>query len=670
MSTDKASVDVPPDPDPSHRIRPGTSAQAQDKVHKLALPREKLVDLLPKTLEEEITPQESWGCLRIAASRVFASETFDAVLGVLIMANLVLVVLETDHEAAEEEVPGWIKFTSSFVSGIYLLELLMRIFTYRAAFFLDASSWLDMTIVSSDAAFMLVDLVIGKGVMPSTSVLRIFKLLRLTRAVKVLTAFPELRLMLKGLKGAMRAVFWGLALLALALCIWGILLVQLVHGTNLRVEKADLYVGCDRCPRAFSSVAQAMLTLTQQLVAGDSWGTVTMPIIEEEPLTALLFGGVLVTVGLTVMNLILAVIVDAAQEARKTTDHELAMLKRTEWDDAKHFLYEQCKTMDVDGSGSLCYAELVNGFDTNEPFRDALDVMDVKRNDLAMVFDILDKDKSGDVDYDEFINELYYFKSHDSHTMLVFIKYYVEDLRVMLAGNLKMMQNNTDPDISSNMAGREAPICAAADVCGSPEPKPQSLQLLSSPQSSQPLPLPQSSQPLPSPRDQSSGSHSPVATTWAPKVEEKLAQAAFVLESGASKYPATGPEAMQHARAVLLDSLEAAKRIFEEAASELRVDQEITPGLSGQEPRRNQGSFHQDIPTVELAPKDGQSGEVRCASFNARAQQLELKLGRVQSRRVMAPCDVSVEVGGRLANERSQPEIQEAACAEPMKVGL
>ena len=40
------------------------------------------------------------------------------------------------------------------------------------------------------------------------------------------------------------------------------------------------------------------------IVAGDSWGTVAVPVIEEHPFTMFFFAGTLVTVGLTIMNLI------------------------------------------------------------------------------------------------------------------------------------------------------------------------------------------------------------------------------------------------------------------------------------------------------------------------------------------------------------------------------
>merc|ERR1719401_164931 len=109
-----------------------------------------------------------------------------------------------------------------------------------------------------------------------------------------------------------------------------------------------MYVGCDRCPYAFSSVSQAVLTFFQQIIAGDSWGQVSVPIIEQNPWTVLFFVGVLVSINLAILNLILAVIVEGAQEARQNDQHLLATIKQRQYDTTAQQLYRICEEMDLD----------------------------------------------------------------------------------------------------------------------------------------------------------------------------------------------------------------------------------------------------------------------------------------------------------------------------------
>lgn len=99
-----------------------------------------------------------------------------------------------------------------------------------------------------------------------------------------------------------------------------------------------------------------------------------------------------------------------------------------------------CKEMDKDGSGSLTLPELLNGYETNQTFEHLLKAMDIRKDDLVAVFSILDDDGSGDVAYKEFVEQLHKMKTDDSHTMLVFIKHYVVDLRNQVFDEMKIIQ--------------------------------------------------------------------------------------------------------------------------------------------------------------------------------------------------------------------------------------
>merc|ERR1719183_241950 len=114
----------------------------------------------------------------------------------------------------------------------------------------------------------------------------------------------------------MKAIFWAAIMILLMLMMWSIVTVELFHPLNLKLAEGGTYDGCDRCPRAFESVAQSTLSLIQTIIAGDSWGMTALPIIENHPWTVMVFGAILLTVQLGLMNLVLAVIVDSAAEAR------------------------------------------------------------------------------------------------------------------------------------------------------------------------------------------------------------------------------------------------------------------------------------------------------------------------------------------------------------------
>lgn len=162
--------------------------------------------------------------------------------------------------------------------------------------------------------------------------------------------------------------------------------------------------------------------------------------MEMRPLSAIVFLSAFVSINLGMLNLILTVIVDRASEARADDEHEKVEQKKREFNRATNQLTKICMEMDEDESGELTLEELETGFDTSEDFRNVLKVMDVGKDDIKTVFAILDEDKSGAVTYGEFVDQLHKMKSQESHTLLVFIKHYITDIRVKVTEQLGMLK--------------------------------------------------------------------------------------------------------------------------------------------------------------------------------------------------------------------------------------
>lgn len=183
---------------------------------------------------------------------------------------------------------------------------------------------------------------------------------------------------------------------------WAVISVELFHPITSRLD----FHQCERCANGFSSIFAASLTLFQQIVAGDAWGTISLPLVEAEPWTAAILFWILITISLGVLNLILAVIVERAAEAREN-DQE-AKLKKKQQDRAKSMeeLALLCANMDVNNNGMVSFDELLQGYDELPDFQRLMDVMDIKREDMETVFHVLDSDDSQEVSYLEFCQNL------------------------------------------------------------------------------------------------------------------------------------------------------------------------------------------------------------------------------------------------------------------------
>jgi len=368
----------------------------------------------------------------MAIRKVLQHHAFDNCMGLVIMVNMALIIIETDHAAHNDDPLEWVETLGWLILVIFILELVLRVFVYRIEFFKDGWNLFDFSIIATDSLFSFLGAMLG-NVFPM-SMLRIFRLAKLARVSKVFRVFPELRVMMAGLAGSLRAIFWGTMLLAFVVFVWAIIAVQFIHPLNKELADRHIRDECERCPRAYESVLQATLTFCQQVVAGDSWGKHTIPVIEAHPWTALYFMAVFLTVSVSVMNLILGVVVNVALSESEGLQGELAEEQKIMKMSATNEILEICKEMDVDGDGELSEMEL-RGFQDSMEFRTAMKKLNLTQEDLTIAFQTMDT--GGTVSYHEFVRKLYKMKDSDAQFMLERIQYLIIQVRDHVVDNMK-----------------------------------------------------------------------------------------------------------------------------------------------------------------------------------------------------------------------------------------
>ncbi|CAK9115479.1 unnamed protein product [Durusdinium trenchii] len=339
-----------------------------------------------------------WSHWRMKAAEVVFSQTFETCMGVVILSNLVLIMYEANKDAQcypmyynrfnecpdRSDANPWLVGLNISLLIIYSIECVLRAFVERSAFIWNKWNMIDLfAVVSGWVGLAISDFV-------SVTLLRMFRLVRVVRALRVLISVPEFYLLITGLASSIKAIFFGALMLASVIVFWAVISVELLHPIASRLT----FDGCDRCAAGFETIFAAALTLFQQIVAGDNWGQISIPVVEEEPLTAILLFSMLITISLGMLNLILAVIVERAAEAREN-DHE----------------------------------EMLKGYDEVEEFKKLMQVMDLKREDMAMVFNVLDSESTQEVSYLEFCQHLGSFFKRDPVIMHSLVKYSIMELR-------------------------------------------------------------------------------------------------------------------------------------------------------------------------------------------------------------------------------------------------
>jgi voltage-gated sodium channel len=366
--------------------------------------------------------QKEWHKNRMSTAQVLNARGFKLTMAMVILFNLGLVVKETDLRAQGHDMPTYLTIVNLSLILFYVLEILLRIYVLRRKFWSRWSNLFDLFVVVADIGAGLVTIIHGSTAGPSISLLRILRLGRMLRVFRVLNIFRELSMLIHGLASAFKAILWAVVMIFLVLLVWCILSVEWIHPVVQEIlqDHGNVLEDCQRCPRAFSTVFDSMLTFMQTIVAGDSWGNIAVPVIEREPYTAIIFLGTQICVQLGLLNLILAVIVDRAREAREE-DVELVLSEKAErFKHEKSRLLRMCVALDVDNSGYLTRDELLKGFETHQEFADLLRYVNITKQDLRMFFDVLDTDSSGEVSYKEFVEQLYMMKTQETKTLMMY----------------------------------------------------------------------------------------------------------------------------------------------------------------------------------------------------------------------------------------------------------
>ncbi|MCP4979428.1 MAG: ion transporter [Gammaproteobacteria bacterium] len=196
-----------------------------------------------------------------------------------VMADFGIILLAIDH----------------FILAVFVVEILLRIYTYRLGFFRDAWSIFDFSVVVI-------------ALVPASGPFAVLRALRVLRVLRILTLVPSMRRVV----GALLSSVPGLSSIALVLLL--IYYVFAVIATNLFGSAF---------PQWFGSIGESLFSLFQ-IMTLESWSMgIVRPLMEVHPYAWIFFVIFILIATFTMLNLFIAIIVNAMhsfteEEARET----------------------------------------------------------------------------------------------------------------------------------------------------------------------------------------------------------------------------------------------------------------------------------------------------------------------------------------------------------------
>lgn len=221
------------------------------------------------------------------------SKLFTRTIIGLILINAVILGLEASPETMARYGQALVA-ADHLILGIFVVELTLRLFAHRAAFFRDPWSLFDAAVVAI-------------ALFPASEAFSVLRALRVLRVLRLVSAFPELRRVIQGLLAAIPGLGSIAAILAILLYIFAVIAVKLFG---------------EQYPQWFGSFGAALFTLFQILTL-EGWAEIAREIQQTHPYAWTFFIIYILVSTFAVLNLFIAVMVDAMQKSEESMEHQL-----------------------------------------------------------------------------------------------------------------------------------------------------------------------------------------------------------------------------------------------------------------------------------------------------------------------------------------------------------
>ena len=225
-------------------------------------------------------------CKRIAMTALF----HDAIIGVIIL-NAVILGLETSPQLMQSA-GGPLLVLNWIIQTIFVFEIAVRILAHwprPTSFFRSGWNVFDLVVVT--VAFLPVN----------GGFATIGRLLRLLRVTRLVSVFPQLRLIINTMLLSIPSMGHVVLLLSLLLYVYGI---------------AGVYLFRDVDPTHWGTLGAALLSLFQ-VVTLEGWAELQQALLPQSPWAWVFFASFIVVAVFVVINLFIAVVINNLEKARE-----------------------------------------------------------------------------------------------------------------------------------------------------------------------------------------------------------------------------------------------------------------------------------------------------------------------------------------------------------------
>lgn len=223
---------------------------------------------------------------RMKVRRLVETGRFQHTITVVILINAATLGAGTSPSLVDAT-GGLLAQADRVALGIFVVELLLKLYAYRLSFFRDPWNCFDF-------------LVVGVSLLPASGAFTVVRALRVLRILRLISVVPSMRRVVATLIAALPGVSSIIGLLVL------VVYVAAVMATRLFASAA---------PQYFGDLGQSLWSLFQ-VTTGEAWPDIAEEVMAEQPMAWVFFLVFILISTFVVLNLFLAVVVNAMESVR------------------------------------------------------------------------------------------------------------------------------------------------------------------------------------------------------------------------------------------------------------------------------------------------------------------------------------------------------------------
>ena len=240
-------------------------------------------------------PDPTPSSLRQRCFAVAENPRFQKAIIALIVINALTLGLETSKEVMERAGPI-ISTLDNVILAVFVVELAIRIIAHGRGFFRDPWSIFDF-------------IVVGVALVPATETFSVLRALRVLRVLRLATTVPRMRRVVEALLSAVPGLGAVVAILVLIFYVAGVMATQLFG---------------DAFPEWYGTIGKSVYSLFQ-IMTLESWSMgIVRPVMKVYPYAWGFFVPFILIATFTMLNLFIAVVVNAMQSSYHEVEAEHA----------------------------------------------------------------------------------------------------------------------------------------------------------------------------------------------------------------------------------------------------------------------------------------------------------------------------------------------------------